>query len=733
MKTPLRYLKKIINSGISPHLPGNQCRRIKLTNLLAFTIALITYPYVLIFSLAGSWVLGVMVLPIATGFLVVIALNYLRLSNASRNLFMLIPNIAVTSYATACGEPAGIQLYFFANACIPLVILDPENRLKIVFGSIVPLALYIVFIGVISPNQPWVALDPWTLRIIHLTMIISTYGTIFAALLYLYVSNYKSEISLQESVQSLQQKIGENQLKTIEVARHEAQLRSIFDSADDAIFLLDINHKYLAINKGTEKFGFTVETVIGKDATELIGEVNGNVYIKMQQYVIDTKKTFQHQGQFQTLSGSKMWISMFLSPVIETSGKVVGISGIVRDISNDIKIREELIEAKNQAESANATKTNFLAMVSHELRTPLSVIIGNTELLETSSELTESNYRASLNAIQRNGQDLLGLIERILSLSTIEAGRLEIKIEKIDVVSVTERVLEMFTEKTSQKGLQLKLIVSDSLHAVIETDPIRLRQILINLISNAIKFTNTGTITCTLGTGTNAPDGSTYIDFEVADTGIGMPESMRSKLFQPFNQENTFISRKSGGTGLGLYLSKSIAKALNGDLFLKNSAPTQGSSFVLRLPLSTNTSISISDSVSGLSGAPTNASANNRLESKYILLVEDNEDLRLLFSGLLTAAGATVETAADGPIAVSKAKDGNFDLILMDIQLPTLDGYNATIQIRKNGYKKPVIALTAHALNDEIDRCLAAGCQDYLSKPLPSEKLISTVLKWVTK
>lgn len=382
-------------------------------------------------------------------------------------------------------------------------------------------------------------------------------------------------------------------------------------------------------------------------------------------------------------------------------------------------------EARELAENANRLKSTFLANMSHEIRTPLGALMGFAELL-TAKDITDEMRASYAETIIRNGRNLVQLINEILDLSKVEAGHLEVDIVSFCGRELMKDVMSLLGPVAQKKGLTLKWSGDQNLPDKVASDPLRLRQILTNVIGNAIKFTPTGEVTVHVDYHPRLHGEPAEIVFVVRDTGIGMSSDKIARLFQPFTQADASIARKFGGTGLGLALSKKLASLLGGDVTLVRSEPGKGSSFritVADVPVAKGAEVKTSkdESVSDALPAP------DALAGCRILVVDDSEDNRILVQMFLKGVGAKVEFAENGREGMDKAMAGEFDAVLMDIQMPVVDGLEATKQLRKQGYRKPIIAFTANAMREERERCREAGCEDYLSKPIDRNVLIRTL------
>jgi CheY-like chemotaxis protein len=386
----------------------------------------------------------------------------------------------------------------------------------------------------------------------------------------------------------------------------------------------------------------------------------------------------------------------------------------------------ELLASREAAVSASRARSGFLASVSHELRTPIAAILGYLDLLREDPALSragESTHQA-FAAIDRNSRFLVQLIDDILESAQIEKGTVSIAQEPVDMRVLTADVVAGLQPLADAKGLMLHCHVDDSVAEVIESDSRRLRQILQHLLGNALKFTHSGEVRLQLSVERSAQGAST-LGMVVSDTGIGIPPEEHRRIFEPFAQVDSSRSKKVGGIGLGLSIVERIVQGLSGSVELE-SGEGAGSRFSVRIPLRGESTRDAS--------APVVESATLARPCR-ILLAEDSPDNQLLLARLLRGAGAEVVVVSDGQAAVQALVTNRerFDLVLMDMQMPILDGYFATTLAREAGVATPIIALTAHAAAGERERCLAAGCDDYATKPIRRAELLAVVSDWLTK
>lgn len=402
-----------------------------------------------------------------------------------------------------------------------------------------------------------------------------------------------------------------------------------------------------------------------------------------------------------------------------------------RDLAAEFSKRyRELTETRaelHKEEAANLAKTTFLANVSHELRTPLAAILGYAELLQ-SSEANAEDRRHYSSTIQRNGQQLARLVDDLLDLSRIEAGKVEIRPVPVNLRGVLTEVLAFAKFQAEKKNLPVTISYANRVPETILSDATRLKQVLINVVGNAIKFTDAGSVQISVQSMSGDEGGA--IEVIVRDTGRGMSPEEQMRLFKPFSQGDPSLARRYGGTGLGLNLSRRLAQLLGGDLELVHSQRGRGSVFVLSIPVGEVPAQKWNDTfVPAATAQDTPADVRGRLVGRTILIVEDSLDNQQLMQLYLEAAGAAVEVAPDGFEGIKKALNHEYDLVLMDIQMPLMDGYEAVTSLRSKGYHKPILALTANARKEDRERCLAVGCNDHLSKPITRQALIDAVAR----
>jgi PAS domain S-box-containing protein len=439
------------------------------------------------------------------------------------------------------------------------------------------------------------------------------------------------------------------------------------------------------------------------------------------------------ESRFRHKSGEYRWLSW-------GTASVDGMIYIVAQDVTERKCAESLRQSKETAEAANRAKSAFLASVSHELRTPMTAILGFTDLL-IDEQMRQSSDRTTLEYLQtikRNGDLLLGIVDDILDLTKIEADRIDVNLVPCSPTQIVSDVIGLMRGRAEEKRLPLTVKYLSAVPTAILTDSVRLRQILFNLVANAIKFTERGRVELRVRL-EDRDSAEQVMHFVVVDTGVGMSPAELTGLFQPFRRTNASRERAFGGSGLGLAISQRLAQKLGGSITAQ-SAPGAGSRFTLTIPtgpLDDQPRVHPpSEPIAGAGEHPPLSIRPRKLACR-VLLAEDNRDTQVLISRLLSIAGAEVTIAADGRVAVelalaSRDQGRPFDVILMDMQMPVLDGFEATSKLRAEGVKTPIIALTAHVMTDDRPEWLRSGCDDVVSKPIDWDDLLERIVKLVT-
>ncbi|MCJ8208623.1 response regulator [Mucilaginibacter sp. RS28] len=516
--------------------------------------------------------------------------------------------------------------------------------------------------------------------------------------------------------------ITKRQNAELALKRREEKYRGIIENMNLGLLEVDLEERITYANES-----FCRMTSFSPE--ELVGRIASEVMLKEDHIpVMAEKNALRKQGvsdsyeiAFTDRYGQQKWFLISGAPLYNDQRELIGSIGIHLEITNQKQLEADLREAKAHAEESSRAKEIFLANMSHEIRTPMNAILGMSGLLaKTRLSKDQAKY---LKAISSSAENLLVIINDILDHSKIEAGKLDIEHIGFRPADVFDQLTRTFQFRAEEKGLQLKVNIAEAIPEILIGDPYRLNQVLINLMSNAIKFTDYGSVKiyCDFDTGGIA---SKSIRFTVKDTGIGIEESYQDKIFEAFSQEDTSVTRKFGGTGLGLSISKRLVELMGGELSV-TSAKDKGTivSFALELPEGAPSDLPVQRTENGV---------NTGLINKKILLVEDNPFNRLLAVTLLNQYGIKVTEAYNGKEAIACLLEDSFDLVLMDMQMPEMNGLEATAAIRNSlGLSVPIIALTASATKGEAEKCLRVGMNDYLSKPFTESELINVIGRWL--
>ena len=498
------------------------------------------------------------------------------------------------------------------------------------------------------------------------------------------------------------------------------------------------------VNPGfLRKTGFDFEDVIGKNCRFLQGPDTDPETVATIRNAIKKGKSCRVTIRNYRKDGSLFWNDLQIAPLHDDEGQLINFVGVQSDVTAqrqaqaelelaNEKINEALAkiqESEKKANEANLAKSEFLANMSHELRTPMTAVIGFADILR--DELKDEKNRERVSTIKRNSEYLLALLNDILDLSKIEAGKMHIASEAVDIFTVIEDVKSLMNVRSTEEGVPLKFEWGSKVPKEFTADHVRVRQILVNLISNALKFTDDGKVTVSTKLKTN--EHTPYLAIEVADTGIGMTEEEKSRLFEPFTQADYETARRYGGTGLGLSISKRLADGMGAWIDVESEKGV-GSKFSLAIPVKTNEleslvqpkQIQSPEKVTDQIDLP-NIDAN-------ILLADDRRDVWRIGKYFLEKSGANVTIAEDGQQAIDAAEEARqskrpFDLILMDMQMPVMNGREAVKELRRREFATPIIAITADAMDGEKENCLKIGCNDYFPKPIDGPKLIQLCAK----
>lgn len=536
---------------------------------------------------------------------------------------------------------------------------------------------------------------------------------------------------LEETQTRLEASRREAEAATCEVHALSA-FGDILENSLNEIYIFDVETLlFLHANRGArENIGYSMEELRQITPVDIKPDQS---FASFNELISPLKNGEVENLHFKTVhcrkDGTKYPVQVHLE--MSVLGESPVFAAVILDITERIALENRLRETTERAIVADRMKSEFLANMSHEIRTPMTAILGFSEFLLEEGVLQEEQ-RDAIQTIHRNGQHLLEIINDILDLSKVESGKLEIERRKLNPEEFLSDIFQLLSERARSRNNQLQIEIDREIPNRILSDPTRLKQALLNLAGNAIKFTQNGIVRIVV----ECDQQRELMSFHVIDSGIGMSASQLERIFQPFCQADSSTTRKYGGTGLGLTITKQIAGLLGGDVSVE-SQPGFGSRFTLTVATGSLAGVQmVSTLLDGRLSGPGKTQQTSTQDQTGIngrvLLVEDGPDNQRLIRFILQKAGADVTLAENGKLgldaALSAQTAGNpFDLILMDMQMPVMDGYTATALLRESGYRGQIIALTAHAMKGEIDKCLSAGCDAYLSKPIDRKTFLAEI------
>lgn len=490
--------------------------------------------------------------------------------------------------------------------------------------------------------------------------------------------------------------------------------------------------------------GYEPEELIGQTPRIFQGKDTDRETLEILKSRLKVGKSFKGELKNYSKNGEMYWLDISIMPIFDTEGQITHFTAIERDITerkaveNQMKdyantlelMREEAVEAQERAEASNKAKSEFLANMSHELRTPMNGIIGMTEMLLDSS--LDVEQRENAETLRGSGDSLLSILNDILDISKIEAGELTVETVPFDLGVTVRQVIQLYWPVTNDKGIDLNVGDLEGLPDVIIGDPGRIQQVLQNLVSNAIKFTEEGSITLGIQMRYKGQQPQLYIS--VTDTGIGIPADKRNDIFEKFTQADTSVTRKFGGTGLGLAITQQLVELMHGEIGV-DSCLGEGSTFWFMLPMTV-----AQEGVQAVNiyEEPQDTDQLKPSSDIKILAVDDHPVNQIFIRKVLKKLGfSDVDLAENGKEALEYIENKVYDIVLMDCQMPEIDGYQATTLLREKeqgtGIHLPVVALTANAMVGDREKCLKAGMDDYLSKPIKPEKLMGLITKWINR
>ncbi len=504
--------------------------------------------------------------------------------------------------------------------------------------------------------------------------------------------------------------------------RSEEKYRLLIENMNLGLLEVDLKGKIRYANQSfCIMSGFEREEIYGKIAENIFTEAKNRKLVRNKTESRNKGMVDAYELEITNKQGLKKWWMISGAALHDKDGNQIGSTGIHLDITEQKQLEFTLRHAKQLAENTAKAKEIFLANMSHEIRTPMNAILGLGKLV-LNTDLT-TYQRSFLESINTAAENLLIVINDILDFSKIESGKLSLESISFNMPKLLNQICKMLVLQTEEKGLQFNVHIDTKISPVLVGDPYRINQILLNLLSNSIKFTEKGSISvdCRL---VESNDLNQCLEITVTDTGTGIEKEYQKKIFEKFSQENVSVARKYGGTGLGVAITKQLIDLMDGKITIESEKN-----------VGTKVTILITLPIGLLSEESVDGKENNfmkNLKAKRILLVDDNKINRLIAKTILSKEGIIVTEAGNGEIAIEMLRTLSFDLVLMDIQMPVMDGLTATKLIRSEINESiPVIALTAHALKSEMDNCFEAGMNDFLSKPFEAEKLIAMIAKYI--
>lgn len=541
-----------------------------------------------------------------------------------------------------------------------------------------------------------------------------------------------------QEIQAVGFDITDYKLQNEKIIQRDALFSSIFNYTSDfiSVFKVDENNEMTleSLNRTFDRgLSFEHNHYISKDISNFLNpQTRADVLGHYLTCVEDQEP--QHFEEELIIQGVLRSLTTTLLPIIDSQGKVERIMAISRDITKFKQAEQSLIKAKEAAEVANQSKSDFLASMSHELRTPLNVVIGMSQLLEN-AQLTPDEKKL-LESIERSGKVLLSIIDDVLDLSKIEAGKSKLEFYPFEVETILEDIMKIFDVQASAKKLNIKYNLKNVKKFYLG-DAARISQILVNFVGNAMKFTEKGSITINVSGQKSKQTNYETLRFEVVDTGIGIPEESKSKIFKKFSQVQSGLSRSYGGSGLGLVICQRLVTLMKGKVGF-DSEWNKGSVFWFEIPLIVfkNESMKIAkknpEKTEKDSGSIIDVTSE---KPRNILAIDDSIDNLRVAELMLKKMGHNVDMALSGKEALEKVKQSSYDLILMDVQMPEIDGYDCTRAVRSThnlNSETPIVALTANAMVGDSDLCFEAGMNDYLTKPIDTNKLSKIINKWTS-
>ncbi|MGX9727681.1 MAG: CBS domain-containing protein [Candidatus Electronema sp. VV] len=518
----------------------------------------------------------------------------------------------------------------------------------------------------------------------------------------------------------------------LELQAQHRFLDSVIETIPSMLFVKDAKElRYVRLNRAGERLtGRPAADFLGRSDAELCPPAEAEARMAADRRLLASVCPVDiSEEEISTAQGRRL-LRTSKAPILDEQGRPAWLLGISEDITEQRAAERSLAEARTQAEKANQAKSDFLANMSHEIRTPMNGIIGLTELaLRTELNPQQTDY---LEKVNQSAQSLLGLLNDILDLSKIEAHRLELESIPFDLHELLGQISSLMAIHSQQKDIPLRVEIDPEIPRHLLGDPLRIKQILLNLVGNAFKFTKEGEISIEVRPGLHAQPGCSPVAFTVHDTGIGISQEQQEELFKPFVQSDSSTTRLYGGTGLGLAITRQLVEMMDGSIRLI-SAPGEGSSFIFTLPLPLSSAEELAAYREQAEQGGPDPAVLDSIRGARILLVEDNKINQQVAVELLSQECFLVDLAENGQEALDLLQPGKYDLVLMDLQMPVLDGYQAAVAIRsQRDYDSlPVVAMSANAMRHDREQCRAVGMNDHIPKPVDRRQLLAALCRWI--
>lgn len=735
MKNLNSFWDKISETGVDGSDHFMTSRRVVLCNKLCSITIFVTLLYEVFLISASIHTLVVINTACLCGYFSVLALNKAKHFQLAKNVFLITTGLEIFIISLFLGVQAGIYFYYFPLLCAACIIYDYKELNK-AFPAVTVSLVFVILLhipGNWSSRFEITTVSNELREYIFFSALATSIGLTLICMFHIIRANFIVEEELEESLQThqgLNQELAlrEEELTanldhlsvlTSEVQSRQARLSAILESSNHSIYSIDCSYHIIHCNSSHVNiffkcFGHQLQP--GDHILDFMTSETGTMWKEWYDKALAGEKfSVEYAGKFT------FW-EVYFNPIVEENQHLTGITVFMQDISGRKEAERQMLAAKEAAERASLAKAQFLSTMSHEIRTPMNAVIGVSHLLL--QQQPRPDQAELLEMLRFSSENLLSLINDILDLHKIEAGKVVLEEVDFQPAGLFHNIVQSMKIKAGEKRIGLKCDIDRRLPAVLNGDPVRLTQVLNNLISNAVKFTSEGEVVVEVAVAEETA-ASAVLCVSVKDTGIGIPEDKQESIFDAFEQAAQDTTRRYGGTGLGLTITKRLLE-LQGSRIRLESKPGEGSRFFFTIRMKKG----ISPTENHAGGA---APKPDDLGHLRLLLVEDNPMNVLLAGKFLEKWNVIPDHAGNGEIAVYMVQQNCYDLILMDLQMPVMDGFEATRQIRRLGgdfLHLPVVALTADIVADVKEKALAAGMTDFLTKPYSQTDLYNILERY---